>query len=408
MTFNYYNQNSNIGSKSPFDKLSGVHDLVKSSQHAFPKEAFIITALNETEFTIVGGEYRVFLGGGGGGGSSSGRSGGFGGIFWFDLFLPPGSYVAGVGAGGRYTSISSINLYRNSESYPCRGGSGSFGNSAGSGSGGGGSFLRAVETPSTEHWNNYLGIVGGGGGCATHDYTSNYGGHGFGVGGAAWSDYYPGSLNNSFTGRNGFDSTGAGGIPVSGTAANNYGGNANISAQLFGGSASSYSAGHNGGGGGGGAGGGASGAGGDSLRTLGSGAGGYISTSTTVGSYTAVTVPRGGGGGGGHQNDVGGTGGGGGVLLFSRAGFTNSWGTSQGVNVPHYNTSLIASTSKTVYAAWSELSSYSASYLGQNLTTGILSNKCNGANGNNIAGDGFVIVTTRFQVIPLSNITTIS
>ena len=361
-------------------------------------EAYVVMALNENTITLSGGTYRVFLGGGGGGGCNTSYDyGGLGGVFWFDVTLDGGTYYAGVGAGGKYNGTTVNNGYRNASGYAMRGGNGEYGRSAGSGSGGGGSYLKAAATPETAHWNNYLGISGGGGGCASHGFTANFGGHGFGVGGGAYS---ADNANYSNGGRNGWDgSGGAGGTPVYGSSTGLYGGNADISGELRGGSAG-VGNGHNGGGGGGGAGGGGAGAGGGGQSDAGHG--GYISTSTTVGSYTAETRPRGGGGGGGHNNNCGGTGGGGGVLLF--ADYTNSWtGTTQGGDIPYWSTS-ISSASISHYNAWGDLASYSSSYLGINLTTNQLSGKCARGHTTTAGGNGFVVIAT-LNVNTSSNLT---
>ena len=385
-----------IGENRNIDKgvfnLFDAHQLKGTGAWGSEPEAFVVTSWDETNITLSGGAYKVFLGGGGGGGSSiSGSLGGFGGVFWFEVNLDPGTYYAGVGAGGKYNSNNASNGYRNSFSYACRGGSGEYGNSAGSGSGGGGSYLKAASTPSTAHWNNYLGIVGGGGGAASHGFTSNYGGHGFGTGGAGWSANY---ANSTVGGKNGFDGNGgAGGNPANGSSSGLYGGNADQASQLFGGSAGT-GVGHNGGGGGGGAGGGGAGAGGGSPTDAGHG--GYISASTTVSPYLAETIPRGGGGGGGHSNNCGATGGGGGVLIFQD--YPNSWGTTQGTAIPHWNSS-ISNASITHYGAWSDLATYSATYFGTNLTTGTLSGKCAKGNSTTAGGDGFVVIASLNKTI---------
>ena len=351
-------------------------------------EAFVVTTLDENTITLTGGLYKVFLGGGGGGGCNTNYDdGGFGGVFSFEVNLPGGTYYAGVGAGGKYNSSYGSNGYRNAFNYPCRGGNGEYGSNAGSGSGGGGSYLKAATTPATAHWNNYLGIVGGGGGAGSHAFTANFGGHGFGTGGGAWSANY---ANSSRGGKNGFDgSGGAGGNPAYGSSSGLYGGNADQSGQLTGGSAGTGS-GQNGGG----AGGGGAGAGGGSPNDAGHG--GYVSTSTTVGSYMADTIPRGGGGGGGHPNNCGATGGGGGVLLFQD--YNTSWGTTQGTHIPYWNSS-ISSASITHYTAWGELATYSSTYLGINLTTNQLSGKSQSGVYTTAGGDGFVVVATKDKTV---------
>ena len=388
-------ENTGITDKGIFN-LFDAHQLVGLDSWGGNPEAFVVTALNETTVTLSGGTYKIFLGGGGGGGSSySSEPGGLGGVFSFEANLAGGTYYAGVGAGGKYTSTSSTNGYRNSSSYACRGGNGSYGNSAGSGSGGGGSYLKSALTPSTAHWNNYLGIVGGGGAAATHGFPANFGAHGFGTGGPAWSSNW---ANTTVGGKNGFDgSGGTGGNPAydPSTTSGLYGGDADQNGQLYGGPAGT-SSGHNGGGGGGGAGGGAAGAGGGGK--LDAGHGGYVSTTTTVGSYTASTIPRGGGGGGGHNNNCGACGGGGGVLLFSD--YTNSWGTVEGTNIPYWGSDIGSSVIQH-YTAWTELSGYSSQYFGTDLTAtnGTLNGKCAKGLGTTAGGDGFVVIASLNQVV---------
>lgn len=379
---------ANINSDKGIFNLYDQHQLKGKNTWGQISEAFVITSLDQTTVNLSGGTYRIFLGGGGGGGSSiAGERGGLGGVFWFDVNLVAGTYYAGVGAGGKYTSTSATNPYRNGVGYACRGGNGTYGNSAGSGSGGGGSYFKGDATPTTAHWNNYYAIVGGGGGAASHGFNANNGGHGFGVGGTGYSDNY---ANSTVGGKNGFDgSGGAGGNPSSGTASGLYGGDADQSGQLVGGDAA-YSTGHNGGGGGGGAGGGAAGAGGGSPPDAGHG--GYISTNNVVGSYNTDTVARGGGGGGGHGSNCGGTGAGGGVLLF--ADYDNSWGTTQGTNIPHWSGSSITTSTVSQYTAWGNLSSYSSTYFGTDLTTGTLSGKSTYGESTTAGGDGFIVIAS--------------
>ena len=394
-----YSRNSQlIGENRTNDKgifnLFDAHQLKGLGAWGSEPEAYVVTALDQSSITLSGGIYRVFLGGGGGGGSSiSGERGGLGGVFWFNVALAAGTYYAGVGAGGKYTSTSATNVYRNGAGYACRGGNGTYGNSAGSGSGGGGSYLKGAVAPTTAHWNNYYGIVGGGGGACSHGFAANNGGHGFGVGGTGWSASY---ANSTGGGKNGWDgSGGAGGNPANGTSSGLYGGNADNANQLVGGDAA-YSTGHNGGGGGGGAGGGGAGAGGGNPPDAGHG--GYVSTSTTVGSYTAEAVPRGGGGGGGHSNNCGGTAGGGGVLLFED--YTNSWGTTQGTHIPHWSTSNITTSTVNQYTAWGDLATYSSTYLGTDLTAGTLNGKCTYGLTTTAGGDGFVVIASLNTVVP--------
>ena len=382
----------NVNTDKGVFNLYDAHQLKNAGKWGTEPEAFVITSLNETQISLAGGTYRVFLGGGGGGGSSiADARGGLGGVFWFEVNLASGIYYAGVGAGGKYNSSNAANTYRNTNSYVCRGGSGEYGNNAGSGSGGGGSYLKAGNTPSTAHWNDYLGIVGGGGGAASHGFTSNYGGHGFGTGGGAWSAHY---ANSAKGGNNGFDGNGGtGGNPAQGTSSGLYGGNADIGSRLYGGSAGTGS-GHNGGGGGGGAGGAGAGAGGGSPQDAGHG--GFISTTTTVTPYLAEAVPRGGGGGGGHSNNCGGTAGGGGVLLFTD--YPNSWGIVEGTDIPYWGGST-SSAVITQYAAWGDLATYSATYLGTNLTQTTLAGKCAKGVTTTAGGDGFVVIASLNKTI---------
>ena len=364
--------------------------------------AYVVTTINESTIVVAKtGTYRVWLGGAGGGGANG--LGGYGGIFYFDIDLVGGETVyAGVGAGGTGPSTSQ-GLYQNSASYACRGGNG--GGASGyawGGAGGGGSYLKLATPGSRANYNGYVGIAGGGGGGCTHSYTANYGGHGFGVGGTAWSTSYAetnsGTVGSIGTlgGRNGFSTDGfqgAQGYPQSSGSyggscnPNTYSGSPGVSGQLVGAQGSLSTTGYGGGGGGGGAGGGASGASGGASG-LGN-PGGYLSTSTTLGSYTTVINAMGGGGGGSHGNNCGGTAGGGGTLLFTA--YTNSWGSTQGTQIPYWQNS-IGSATLSQYTAWSNLSTYSTTYLGSNYTTGTLSNKCTRGGNNGTGSNGFVLI----------------
>ena len=423
MTFNYFQENSTIGSDNAnTNNKDKRYDIVKAHLHPYPYEAFVVTALNESTITLGGGTYRVFLGGGGGGGSSyANYYGGYGGLFWFEAFLPPGSYEVGVGAGGQNNNASggsTANPALNSNTYVMRGGAGSVGGRThSSGSGGGGSYLKANFTLNQANWNNYVGIVGGGGASATHSFTSNSGGHGFGVGGTAWSANYP---NSTYAGKNGFDgNNGTGGTSVT-SSSNLNGGSASVQNQLFGGSAFAYtsdsnSGGHNGGAGGGGAGGGSAGSGGDNNRGTQTGInGGYISTTTTVNGYTTEVVPRGGGGGGGHSNDCGGTGAGGGILLFTN--YTNSWNETQGAGVPSWSNSYRQQASynasagfggMAAYTAYGDLQSYTSTYFGTDLTANgeVLVQKCRKGNYLTAGGHGFAVIASKNKVVTPTYIT---
>lgn len=416
MTFNYFQENSIIGSNNANTVTKGKRfDIVKAHHHPSPYEAFVVTALNESTIALGGGTYRVFLGGGGGGGmSQASYYGGYGGLFWFEAFLPPGSYEVGVGAGGQNNNAANggtANPALNSNTYVMRGGSGSVGgNTASSGSGGGGSYLKANFTLNQANWNNYVGIVGGGGAAASHAFTANSGGPGFGVGGTSYNTQYP----NTYA-KNGFDGNdGTGGPSPTGTAGL-AGGSASVQNQLFGGSAVAYSAGHNGGAGGGGAGGGSAGSGGDANRpTQTTIDGGYISTTTTVNGYTTEVVPRGGGGGGGHSSDCGGTGAGGGVLLFTN--YTNSWNATQGAGVPIWSTAMRQAALYTAngagggivgYTAYGDLQSYTSTYFGTDLTGSgqLLFEKCKKGNYLTAGGHGFAVIASKDIVVTPTYIT---
>ena len=413
MAFNYFQENSVIGSNTTnLTTKDKRYDLTKGHLNPVSDEAFVVTALNESTITLSGGTYKVFLGGGGGGGSSyadySGNAiyGGYGGIFWFEAYLPYGSYEVGVGAGGQNNNaVNGItaNPALNSNTYVMRGGAGSVGGLGhSSGSGGGGSYLKTNFTISQANWNNYLGIVGGGGAAATHGFTSNSGGHGFGVGGTSWSANYP---NSTYAGKNGFDgNNGTGGTSPT-SSSNLNGGSSSVQDQLFGGAAHYYGSGHNGGAGGGGAGGGSAGSGGDNNRgTQTNINGGYISTTTTTNGYTTEVVPRGGGGGGGHNNDCGGTGAGGGVLLFTA--YTNSWDATVGNGIPHWTgtnrqqgsyTASAADGGIAAYTAYGDLQTYTQTYFGTDLTGSgqVLFEKCKKGTYTTAGNHGFVVIATK-------------
>ena len=135
--------------------------------------------------------------------------------------------------------------------------------------------------------------------------------------------------------------------------------------------------------------------------------GGYLSTSTTVGGYTAAIVPRGGGGGGAHSNDCAGTGGGGGALLFTA--HSPSWGSGvMGTDIPYHNSSSRQNdynlNAINVYNAYSDLSTYSTTYFGYNMATttpalgGILGLGYGGAYRAN-GTDGCVIIANLNEII---------
>jgi hypothetical protein len=326
----------------------------------------LFRTLNESTYVVEATDtYRVWIGGGGGAGAAG--TGGSGGIFSFDIQLNAGETIyAGVGAGGATNSGAIRNNTSTYQIYGGRGGTGS----TGGGGGGGGSYLKLALPGARAHWNNYVGISGGGGGSARHSFTSNYGGHGFGDGGGGYESFYEGT----YAGVQGFSSNGSGGSAQS-SGAN--GGSANNQNQLHGGSGGGTQ--NEGGGGGGGAGGGAGGAGGGSCSSgFAGGNGGLISSTTSANGFSTVANPRGGGGGGSHGCSCGGCGGGGGILLFSS--YPNSWGTSQGSQIPNWSS---ASTSLT-YTAWNALDN--------NIKSSYLSGKCLGGTPSTNGGDGFVYI----------------
>jgi len=430
MSYDYYRYGSYIGSEAAesHDSTKGIQNLTSHNLTYVKAAAFLIKTINTNLITIPAGTYRIFMSGSGGGGTGyttggyAGHYGGQGGLFWIDATLPSGQYAVGIGAGGKYTSDNSYNPKRNNNAYVMSGGQGSYGDGWGSGSGGGGTYLRwyANSDPGIPNWDRYIFITGGGGGCASHQYTYNAGGHGFGVAGTAWSTELPNS--SSYAGKNGFDSTGAGGNRRAGSNVYNDGGDADINGQLYGGNAYALSNGHNGGGGGGGAGGGGAGGGGGSRSSGNSsstnGRGGYLSTNTTVSgyggtNYTAEVNPRGGGGGGGHSNDCGATGGGGGVLIFSD--YNNSWGSTQGTHIPYWNGNRQNQGSYHIadYTAYNDLISYTNSYIINspsnywdiaNASSGLYQRGYSGYQ-NVAGGDGFVFIHTLNTIFDFNLIT---
>jgi hypothetical protein len=423
MAYEYYRYGSYVGSGEAHKTSTAIQNLTAHHLTSSKAVAFLITTIDTHVITLPSGEYRIFMIGGGGGGSSASSSsyGGAGGFFWMEGFLPGGTYEVGVGAGGKYTYTNQYNYALNSSNYPMKGGYGSYGSSNGSGSGGGGSYLRwnTNSNPNVANWDRYIFIVGGGGAVATHNYTYNAGGHGFGVAGTAWSTELPNS--SSYAGKNGFNSTGAGGFRRAGSNQYNDGGGTSIANSLNGGNTYAYSSGHNGGAGGGGAGGGGGGGGGDGNRPsyLKSQDGGYISTNTTVTGYggvqyTSEVTPRGGGGGGGHSSDCGATGGGGGLLLFTE--YTNSWGSTQGTNIPYWSSSLRQNGGAyhmSDYTAYSDLISYTNSYiLGspsnfwniQSSSSTLYKKGWPGAGGT-AGGNGMVFIISKDAIFPYADIT---
>lgn len=427
MSYDYYRYGSYVGSGAAesHDKADGIQNLTSHGLTYSSAAAFLIKTINTHLITVPAGTYRIFMSGAGGGGTGynsggySGHYGGQGGLFWIEATLPAGQYQVGIGAGGKFTNTTSYNPERNNNAYVMSGGQGSYGNGWGSGSGGGGTYLRwyANSDPGIPNWDRYIFIVGGGGGCASHNYTYNAGGHGFGVAGTAWSTELPNG--SQYAGKNGFNSTGAGGNRRSGSNGYNDGGDANGNGQLYGGDAYALSNEHNGGGGGGGAGGGGAGGGGGN-RTFSNASqrGGYISTNTTVSgyggiNYTAEVNPRGGGGGGGHPNDCGATGGGGGVLIFSD--YNNSWGTTQGTHIPYWNGNRQNAGIYHIadYTAYNDLISYTNNYITgspHNNYWNIASSSSGlyqrGYSGyQNVAGgDGFIFMHTLNKTMPYANI----
>ena len=373
MTFNYHRYGSLVGSDTSVGTQTqkGIHNLTSAKLTRPYFEGFAAFNKDAHTFTLNGGTYKIFLCGAGGGGAYTyaDREGGNGALFSLVATLPAGQYECGVGEGGQYQyTDGSVNPPRNSAGYAMLGGQGSSGDNQGSGSGGGGTYLKANFTlPATvPNWNNYIAIAGGGGGCATHDFNANFGGHGFGVAGGTWSANWP-NTNNTYSGDNGFDgSGGGGGVYQSGGDTDQNGGSASVADQLTGGNAYSNVGCQNGGGGGGGAGGGSAGGGGGSARTTAnrSDNGGYISTTTTTNGFTTEIIPRGGGGGGGHANDCGAAGAGAGSLIFSD--YTNSWtGSSEGSGYPWWGSTRGNSGSSQSpiglmqdYNAFSEMNTY--------------------------------------------------
>jgi hypothetical protein len=381
-----------------YTDIGGIHTL--ESTHQFPKAAVpgtptatIFTSINENMWVCpASGTYRVYALGGGGAGAS-GR-GGLGGFFYADITFTQGETIyVGVGAGGLGSSAIG-----NSSGYFMRGGTGGTGST--SGAGGGGSYVASIDQsdPRPHTWTgtrSYFLIAGGGGGSADHGFTANVGGHGFGVGGGAYSAEY---ANTTGGGKNGFDgNNGVGGTKVSSTGTD--GGSAWSALHLVGGAGGVQS--NSGGGGGGGAGSGAGGAaGGSTSGNTTPGPGGHLSTSTTTGyggSYTAEFIPRGGGGGGGHGSNCGGCGGGGGSLLYT--GYNNSWGTTQGTQIPYWSGSSAVTASLNQYTAYNQFITDCSTYLGVSNMIATLSVNTSTAGLNANGQNGFV------AIIPLQSTT---
>lgn len=384
MAFKYTALNSIVGKEQHTSSIDHVYDLDARYKNAPGAIAHIVTSVGVTNITIQkSGTYKVYVLGAGGAGSYSnnGDYAGDGGFFAAEIpFVGGDALEIGVGQGGVYNGTSA---QISGGSYVMRGGQGFAGYNQFAGDGGGGSYIKVTNGASTANYANYVIIAGGGGGCGNHGFTANWGGYGFGVGGCGWSQEWSRTTGSSTTGGggyNGYDgSGGGGGYPRATVNAWNYGGSADNLGQYHGGDGghpvSSSTSDYAGGGGGGGAGGGGgSGCGGVASNNIGGSAvnGGYLSTSTTVGSYTAEIVPRGGGGGGAHTNDCAGTGGGGGALLFTA--HNTSWGSgTMGSDVPYHNSGSRQNdyqlSAINEYNAYADLSTYSTTYFGYNMTT---------------------------------------
>jgi hypothetical protein len=378
-----------------YTDIGGIHTL--ESTHQFPKAAAggtptatIFTSINENTWVCPSsGTYRVYALGAGGAGAS-GR-GGLGGFFYSDITFTQGETIyVGVGAGGLGSSAIG-----NSGTYVMRGATGGSGSTAGAG--GGGSYV-ASDNPSDSrpHVNistrSYFLIAGGGGGSADHGFTANIGGHGFGVGGGAYSAEY---ANTAGGGNNGWDGT-AGGGGTKRTSAGTDGAGIYSYHKLDGGAGGTQS--QSGGGGGGGAGGGGGGAGGGTAGAATTpGSGGYISDITTVGTYTAEMTPAGGGGGGAHGNNCGACGGGGGSLIFTN--YNNSWGTTQGTQIPYWTGSNAVTASLNQYTAYNQFITDCSTYLGVSNMITTLGVSTSTAAGNADGQNGFV------AIIPLQSTT---
>lgn len=328
------------------------------------------------------GEYQVVLpagdwvmvaaGGGGAGASGRGGSGG-----WIPARISTSAETTvkvGVGAAQiNYTATGSASTYM------MKGGTGG----SNAGAGGSGSYISVSNPtavprsyPVNGGQDNLILVAGGGGGSANHSFTANYGGTGYGYGGAAYSASWPNDLH-PYAGDHGFNSTGAGGNAQSN---GRDGGSANIVNQMNGGNGGADS--QSGGGGGGGAGGGGGGAGG--LATPGNG--GYFNIQTQLVEFN----PRGGGGGGSHGNRCGGTAGGGGSLLYTdyRFGtiFSNTVGNAEqqlAANQPYY----------------SEIQSYIQTYLSSTLWNLLQTKGQGGSQGNGLGQNGFVMIVSADAVL---------
>ena len=419
MAFKYTALNSIIGESQYGNVNAHVHDLDAVFRNPPGSIGHIVTTLGTTNVLVQkSGTYKVFILGAGGAGSamSSGDYAGDGGFFSAEIPFVAGDVLEiGVGQGGLSTGGQSAQI--TGGTYVMRGGGGFQGRGYWAGDGGGGSYIKVTNGAATSNHQDYVIIAGGGGGNGNHSHQGNWGGFGFGVGGGSWNAEYGGRTSSSSStggaGYNGYDgSGGGGGYPRSTVNAWNYGGSANVLNQYHGGrgggpvsTASDYSG---GGGGGGAGGGGGSGSGGTATNNIGGSAvaGGYLSTTTTVSGFTAEIVPMGGGGGGGHTNDCAATGGGGGALLFTA--HNTSWGSVMGVDIPYHG-----STQRTTdfqlnaiseYNAYDELSTYSTTYFGYNMTTtapasgGIQGLGYGGAQNSN-GTDGCVIIANINETI---------
>lgn len=323
------------------------------------------------------GTYKIWLAGGGGGGSNNGNRGGHGGLIGYEIPLFQGETITvGVGARGRYSTTSD-----GPGNYPMRGGNHGYR----SGSGGCGSFIRVSSAQGRAHWNNYVAVAGGGGGSANHGFTANYGGHGFGAGGAAYSSNYAETGRGGKSGFNG--NNGRGGDAQSGGRT---GGSASRSGGLNGGNGG-YNT-YAGGGGGGGAGGGGGGASGRANPAT----GGYVSSSRSVGGFPTDVVARGGGGGGSHGNNCGGTGGGGGALAFTAYRTTLAGTLREGSTIPYYRNS-IGSSRTSQYRGYSTLRDHTRTVYNTDILASLVSNRGTGGSRNGNGYHGFVFISQHNQ-----------
>ena len=380
-----------------YTDFGGIHTLDSTVQFskdivAVPSAA-IFTGVNEHTWTVPAtATYRAYVCGGGGAGASG--SGGHGGLFYADIALIGGEVLdIGVGAGGLATG--SIG---NSGTYKMRGGTGGSGSVAGAG--GGGSYVAFGTSSGIRPYAQIPGFqaltlaAGGGGGSADHSFTANYAGHGFGVGGPAWSTEY---ANSTYGGKNGFDgNNGAGGTKR--TTSGTDGGSASSNQKLVGGNGGEQS--NSGGGGGGGAGSGGGGAaGGTAGASTTPGTGGYLFTNNLQPmGYRTEFLPWGGGGGGAHSGNCGACGGGGGSLVYTE--YNNSWNSTEGSGIPHWSTSMISTASMSQYAAYSQFNTDCTTYLSATGFGGLVASSAGSRGGPSANGsNGFV------AIIPLQTAT---